>query len=198
MRKWIVGLILLVTLCIASQAKAQSIVQTYLDPCDSKVYIVNVPLNSTGVVVIIRGQSKIFSYAQFQSGEVNLWVASIFAIPCPLPPAVAQTIQSTVTQAAATASNAAASASNAAATAANVPPPPASTPPPASGGSTSSSSSSSSSTSETKTETKTETKSENKTEEKKTESKSEEKKEESKSEEKKEESKEESKEEKKE
>jgi len=97
MRKWIVGLILLVTLCIASQAKAQSIVQTYLDPCDSKVYIVNVPLNSTGVAVIIRGKSNTFSYAQFQSGEVSLWVASIFAIPCPLPPAVAQTIQTTVT-----------------------------------------------------------------------------------------------------
>ena len=104
MRKWIVGLILLVTLCIASQAKAQSIVQTYLDPCDSKVYIVNVPLNSTGVVVIIRGKSNTFSYAQFQSGEVSLWVASIFAIPCSLPPAVAQTIQTTVTQAATTAS----------------------------------------------------------------------------------------------
>jgi len=75
MRKWIVGLIVLVTLCTTLQLKAQSVVQTYLDPCDSKVYIVNIPLNSTGVVVIIRGQSKIFSYAQFQSGEVNLWVA---------------------------------------------------------------------------------------------------------------------------
>jgi hypothetical protein len=198
MKKWIVGLILFGSLLITSQVEAQSIVQTYLDPCDSKVYVVNIPINSTGVVVIIRNRSKVFSYAEFQSGEVALWVSSIFSTPCPIPAAVTQTIQNTVTQSAATASQAAASASNAAAAAAASVPPPPTVATPSTGSSTpatSSSSSSSSSSSNSSSESKTETKTETKTEEKKTETKSEEKKEESKSEEKKEEKKEDQKEE---
>jgi hypothetical protein len=58
------------------------VTQTYLDPCDLKTYVVSIPIQSTsGVLVIIRGTSKIFTYSQFASGEVDRWVNSIFATP---------------------------------------------------------------------------------------------------------------------
>ena len=96
---------------LANKANGQSIIQTYIDPCDNKVYTVIVPIasNQPGVVVLIRNKSRIFTYADFASGTVTKWVSDIFATPCPTNTAVQQTIQNTVSQAASQAASAAAS-----------------------------------------------------------------------------------------
>ena len=203
-------------------ANGQNLVQTYLDPCDNKVYVVTVPINSPGTLIVIRNESKIFSYKDISNGLAEAWIKSIFAKPCPVNQQTTQVItQTAVTAATAAASSAAASAASSAAssiassaasssassaatssasTAASgsvSAPTTTSTSSTSSSNTESSSSSSSSSSSESSSsESKTESKSESS--ESKSESKSEEKKEESKSEEKKEEKKESKKENKKE
>jgi len=67
MKKWLLILVILVVF-LANKANGQSIVQTYIDPCDAKVYTVVIPISSNqqGVVVIIRNKSKVFTYADLQ------------------------------------------------------------------------------------------------------------------------------------
>ena len=78
MNKWVVSCIVIMMLLFSQKMRGQSITQTYIDPCDSKVYVVSFPITNTGVMVIIRGTSKVFTYSQFQSGEVTSWINSIF------------------------------------------------------------------------------------------------------------------------
>jgi hypothetical protein len=75
MKKWSILLVILV-LFLANKANGQVITQTYIDPCDKKVYTVAVPIasNQPGVVVLIRDKSRIFTYADFTSGTVTAWV----------------------------------------------------------------------------------------------------------------------------
>ena len=103
MKKWLLTLTILVSFLLANKANGQSIVQTYIDPCDSKVYTVVIPISSNqpGVVVIIRNKSKVFTYADFASGNVTKWINEIFAIPCPTATVVQQTVTQAVSQAAA-------------------------------------------------------------------------------------------------
>jgi hypothetical protein len=84
MKKWISSLLILVAFLLASEANGQSIIQTYIDPCDNKTYTVVVPISSNqpGVVVLIRNKSRIFTYTDFASGAVTKWVNEIFATPC--------------------------------------------------------------------------------------------------------------------
>ena len=86
MKKWIVTFAISVSSLLALNAKGQNIVNTYIDPCDSKVYTFVAPIasNSPGVLVIVRGKSRLFTYADFASGTVDAWVKSIFATPCPV------------------------------------------------------------------------------------------------------------------
>ena len=80
-----------------SESQGQVVTQTYIDPCDSKTYVVSIPIQSNnGVLVIVRGKSKIFNYQQFISGEVTTWVNSIFSTPCPANAVVTQTVTQTV------------------------------------------------------------------------------------------------------
>jgi hypothetical protein len=108
MKKWIgVCLFLLFFL----KGSGQVVTQTYIDPCDLKTYVVTIPItNNSGVTVIIRGKSKVFTYAQFTSGEVDQWIKSIFAAPCPSSLVVQQTVTAAVSQAASSAASSAASA----------------------------------------------------------------------------------------
>ena len=108
MKKWIgVCLFLLFFL----KGSGQVVTQTYIDPCDLKTYVVTIPItNNSGVTVIIRGKSKVFTYAQFTSGEVDQWIKSIFAAPCPSSLVVQQTVTAAVSQAASAAASSAASA----------------------------------------------------------------------------------------
>lgn len=105
MKRWFSYFLIIVLFTIANKANSQNIVQTYIDPCDSKVYTVVVPISSNqpGVLVLIRSKSRIFTYADFASGTVTKWVNDIFSTPCPI------AIVATVTQQAAQAASSAAS-----------------------------------------------------------------------------------------
>ena len=63
MKKWIVTFAISVSSLLAINAKGQNIVNTYIDPCDSKVYTFIAPIasNSPGVLVIVRGKSRLFT-----------------------------------------------------------------------------------------------------------------------------------------
>jgi hypothetical protein len=116
MKGWFKYLLIIVSFLIANKASGQSIVQTYIDPCDNKVYTVMVPISSNqpGVLVLIRNKSRLFTYADFASGTVTKWVSDIFSTPCPV------VIVATVAQQAAqAASNAASQAASSAASAAS-------------------------------------------------------------------------------
>ena len=116
MKQWILVILISVLFSIANKANGQNIVQTYIDPCDSKVYTVVVPISSNqpGVLVLIRNKSRIFTYADFASGTVTRWVNDIFLTPCPI--AIVATVAQ---QAAQAASNAASQAASSAASAAS-------------------------------------------------------------------------------
>jgi hypothetical protein len=110
MKKYFIGIFLTLIFILTSlKSQGQVITQVYIDPCDFKTYVVAFPITNVGVTVIVRGKSKVFSYVQFQSGEVDNWVRGIFSTPCPTNDVVQQTIQQTVAQAAAQAASAAAS-----------------------------------------------------------------------------------------
>jgi hypothetical protein len=103
-------LTMLFVVFLTHRSQGQVVTQTYIDPCDLKTYVVSIPIQSTtGVLVIIRGTSKVFTYTQFASGEVDRWVNGIFATPCPSTTIVTQTVAATVTQAVSSAASAAAS-----------------------------------------------------------------------------------------
>jgi hypothetical protein len=116
MKQWILAILISVLFSIANKANGQNIVQTYIDPCDSKVYTVVVPISSNqpGVLVLIRNKSRVFTYADFASGTVTKWVNDIFSTPCPI--AITTTVAQQAAQAASNAaSQAASSASSSAA-----------------------------------------------------------------------------------
>jgi hypothetical protein len=94
---------------LANKANSQSIVQTYIDPCDNKVYTVAFPLPNNSITVVVRGKAKTFTYLEAQSGAIPVWVNSIFATPCPTNTVVTQTVTQAVSQAASQAASAAAS-----------------------------------------------------------------------------------------
>lgn len=119
MKQWILVILISVLFIIANKANGQNIIQTYTDPCDNKVYTVIVPIlsNRSGVLVLIRNKSRIFTYADFVSGTVTKWVSEIFSTPCPVPitatiaQQAAQAASSAASQAASTAASSAASSS---------------------------------------------------------------------------------------
>jgi len=184
MKKWIgVCLFLLFFL----KGSGQVVTQTYIDPCDLKTYVVTIPIsNNSGVTVIIRGKSKVFTYAQFTSGEVDQWIKTIFAAPCPSSLVVQQTVTAAVSQAASAAASSAASSAAASAASSGAAGAASSSASSASSSSASSSSSSQSSSSSGESssseggsgssESSSESKSENKSDEKKSDEKKEEKK----------------------
>ena len=115
MKQWILITLISVLFSIAFKANGQNIVQTYIDPCDNKVYTVVVPISSNqpGVLVLIRNKSRLFTYADFASGTVTKWVNDIFATPCPV--AIVATVAQQAAQAASSAASQAASAAASAA-----------------------------------------------------------------------------------
>ena len=112
MKQWILVVLILVSFIFANKANGQNIVQTYIDPCDNKVYTVLVPISSNqpGVLVLIRNKSRTFTYADFASGTVTKWINDIFSTPCPI--AVVATVAQQAAQAASSAASQAASAAS--------------------------------------------------------------------------------------
>ena len=83
MRKWIITFIIsIVTLLSAFKAEGQTITQTYIDPCDNKVYVVTIPFGQNQTIAVIRGKSKIVTLADISSGAFQKWVNDIFSTPC--------------------------------------------------------------------------------------------------------------------
>ena len=154
MKKWI-G-ILLIILLYSLDTKSQVLTQTYLDPCDSKMYVVSFPLPISVITVAIRNKTKSFTYTDAQNGTMSQWITGVLSTPCPVPVAAV----ATQTQVAASVAKSAASV---AATAAAAPPPvvvPSAAPTSSSSTSTSSSSSSSSSSESSSSSSSSESKSE--------------------------------------
>jgi len=83
MKKWLTTLFIIVISLTAFKAEAQTITQTYIDPCDNKVYVVTIPFGQNQTIAIIRGKSKIVTLADMNNGTFQLWVNSVFAEPCP-------------------------------------------------------------------------------------------------------------------
>jgi len=82
MKKWIA---LISILCLfAIKANGQTITQTYIDPCDNKIYVVVIPFGQNQTVAVIRGKSKIVTLADMNNGNFQKWVNSVFAEPCPI------------------------------------------------------------------------------------------------------------------
>ena len=156
MKKWIV--LVLIILAYSLNVQSQTLVQTYVDPCDGKTYIVSFPLPTSVINVSIRNKIKSFTYAEAQSGAILSWVNGILALPCPIPTAAAIT----QTQVAASVAK---SAANVAATAVTVSPSaPSSSPPTSNSSSEPSSGSSNSSESKSESSSSEESKSEEKKE----------------------------------
>ena len=66
-------LLSIIWICFLSlKAEGQSIVQTYIDPCDNKVYVVTAPLPNNSVTVIVRGKVRTFTYAEAQAGAIQI------------------------------------------------------------------------------------------------------------------------------
>jgi hypothetical protein len=85
MKKWLVTfLLIIVTTLTAFKAEGQTITQTYIDPCDNKVYVVVIPFGQNQTVAVIRGKSKIVTLADMNNGNFQKWVNSVFATPCPV------------------------------------------------------------------------------------------------------------------
>ena len=84
MKKWLATILLLiVTTLTAFKAEGQTITQTYIDPCDQKVYVVVIPFGQNQTVAVIRGKSKIVTLTDMNNGSFQTWVNSVFATPCP-------------------------------------------------------------------------------------------------------------------
>ena len=80
MKKYIISFLILF---FCGKTFAQSTVtQTYVDPCDNKVYVVTIPFGQNQTVAVIRGKSKIVTLADINSGAFQVWVNSIFSTPC--------------------------------------------------------------------------------------------------------------------
>jgi len=84
MKKWLATILLLIVTTLTTyKAEGQTVTQTYIDPCDQKVYVVVIPFGQNQTVAIIRGKSKIVTLADISSGAFQTWVNSVFATPCP-------------------------------------------------------------------------------------------------------------------
>ena len=80
MKKIIVSLLVLF-FCVKSFGQS-TITQTYIDPCDNKVYVVTIPFGQNSTVAVIRGKSKIVTISDISSGAFQVWVNSVFSTPC--------------------------------------------------------------------------------------------------------------------
>ena len=116
MQKWLLSLLILVSLLVAFSANGQSIVNTYTDPCDGKVYSFTTPIQNQVVVAVVRGQAKAFTYSEVMSGAMTVWVSSIFSQPCPI--SITQTVAQQAAQVASSAASQAASAASSSASSA--------------------------------------------------------------------------------
>ena len=68
--KYFKSSLLLLMLVASSCGKAQVVVQTWVDPCTNTTQTATFPIGGPGVMIMYRGQSKVFTAQQAQAGEV--------------------------------------------------------------------------------------------------------------------------------
>jgi hypothetical protein len=103
MKKYIIFITIFLIFSVKSFSQS-TVTQTYVDPCDNKIYTITIPFGQNQTIAIIRGQSRIVTLSDINTGAFQSWVNSVFATPCPVTnPVVQQTVANTVTQAAAAA-----------------------------------------------------------------------------------------------
>jgi hypothetical protein len=120
-------------LIIVPKVEAQTITQTWIDPCTNAVQSATFNLNGPGITIVYRNEIRTFTAQQALNGELMAWINQVTAYkPCPTTnnPVVNQTTTQTASSAASGAASAAAGAAAGAST---------SSPPPSSGSTTSSS-----------------------------------------------------------
>ena len=93
--------------------------QTFIDKCTGEVKIATTTYVNGNAVVSFYDQIKTFTNAQVQNGTMQAWLQTTYDTynnkACPVSTVVQQTIQNTVSQAAAAAANTAAAAASSAA-----------------------------------------------------------------------------------
>ena len=100
-------------LLFPSYSQAQSVVQTWIDPCNNAVQVATFPLAGVGVTIVYRNQVKTFTAQQASAGELLAWINQVTATtPCPIVnnPVVQQAATTAAASAAAAAAQAAAKA----------------------------------------------------------------------------------------
>jgi hypothetical protein len=71
-------------LFIVPRAEAQTIAQTWIDPCTGAVQTATFNLNGPGVTIVYRNQIRTFTAQQAINGELMAWINQVTVyVPCP-------------------------------------------------------------------------------------------------------------------
>ena len=93
----------------ATEAKAQAITQTWIDPCNGDVQTATFVVGMGAITIMYRGQAQAFTKQDFIDGTLMAWVMETTAtIPCPVNPVVTATVDAAARAAAQAAAEAAA------------------------------------------------------------------------------------------
>lgn len=93
LRNKIICTLLCTILC--TSLKAQTLVQSFVDPCTKKVTVFIIPLQ--GSTIVFMGKAKYFKPADVSSGAFMAWVNQVYtqySAPCPVA-AVTNTVVTT-------------------------------------------------------------------------------------------------------
>ena len=104
MKKYILGFLLVLLCQIVS---GQTYTQTYKDKCTGEIKVATTTMTNGFATVSFYNQIRVFSPMEVMAGAVNIWITATYAafntMGCPTSVVVQQTVQNTVTQAAAAA-----------------------------------------------------------------------------------------------
>ena len=93
----------------ATEAEAQAITQTWIDPCTGDVQTATFVVGMGAITIMYRGQAQAFTKQDFIDGTLMSWVMETTAtIPCPVNPVVTATVNAAAQAAARAAAEAAA------------------------------------------------------------------------------------------
>ena len=102
-------LALLLVFIYTTEAEAQAITQTWIDPCTGDVQSATFVVGMGAITIMYRGQGRAFTKQDFIDGTLMSWITETTAsIPCPVNPVVAATVNAAAQAAARAAAEAAA------------------------------------------------------------------------------------------
>ena len=92
-----------------TEAEAEAITQTWIDPCNGDVQTATFVVGMGAITIMYRGQAQAFTKQDFIDGTLMAWVMETTAtIPCPVNPVVTATVDAAARAAAQAAAEAAA------------------------------------------------------------------------------------------